>query len=241
MCNSWEYAYSNDPQTYEKLKTIRVIVKKIDYFSPNSIDDKAKQMLEKIKALGLSHLEMKFDPKKAALLVLDAQKYFFSYNSHAFIPSAPAIIPNIQNIIEEFYINKRPIYFSKHVNDHNSAGMMAVWWRDLLERNSELSNLIEEIDIEKGKVFQKERYDAFWKTSLDEMLKNNGVEQIVICGVMTHLCCETTARSAFVRDYQVFFAIDGTATYTENLHMASLTTLAHGFARTILCKDIPFR
>jgi len=213
-------------------------MEKKEYFSPNTIDERSQQMLERIIDLGLSHSDLEFVQQKAALLVLDAQKYFFSNKSHAFIPSAQTIIPNILNLIEYFYINNRPIYFSKHVNNLENAGMMAAWWRDLLTINSDLSNLIGEIDLKKGYVIQKERYDAFWKTALNELLKNAEVEQVVICGVMTHLCCETTARSAFVQDYQVFFTIDGTATYTEDLHVASLLTLSHGFAKTILCKEI---
>ena len=213
-------------------------MKKKEYFSPDTIDAKSGQMLEKIISLGLYHSDLKFVPKKAALLVLDAQKYFFSKDSHAFIPSSQAIIPNILNLIDYFYLNERPIYFSKHINDHKNAGMMAVWWEDLLVSSLDTANLIEEIEIGKGVVIQKERYDAFWKTSLNKMLKRDGIEQVVICGVMTHICCETTARSAFIHDYQVFFTIDGTATYTEDLHMASLLNLSHGFAKTILCKEI---
>ena len=217
-------------------------MEKIEYFSAETIDEKSLQMLKRIQALGLSHTGLKFFPQKAALLVLDLQKYFFSIDSHAYIPSAPAIIPNILKLIDLFYGNDQPIYFSKHVNDLDNAGMMAVWWKDLMESNSDMSNFIQEIDQvidkEKGCVLQKERYDAFWKTPLGDLLKFDGVEQVVICGVMTHLCCETTARSAFIQDYQVFFTIDGTATYTEDLHMASLLTLSHGFANTILCKEI---
>ena len=43
-------------------------------------------------------------------------------------------------------------------------------------------------------------------------------------------CCETTARDAFVRDFRVFFAVDATATVDATLHLASLQTLAYGFA-----------
>lgn len=213
-------------------------MEKKEYFSQDTIEEKSGQMLERIKSLGLAHLDLKFVPQKAALLVLDAQKYFFSVDSHAFVPSVKAIIPNILDLIEFFYLHNRPIYFSKHVNDHDNAGMMAVWWRELLKIDSDLSNFIQDIDISKGVVIQKERYDAFWKTPLNELLKNAGVEQVVICGVMTHLCCESTARSAFIHDYKVFFTIDGTATYSEDLHTASLLTLSHGFAKTILCKEI---
>ncbi|OGN73063.1 MAG: hypothetical protein A2X25_10975 [Chloroflexi bacterium GWB2_49_20] len=195
-------------------------------------------MLESICALGLSHANIKYNSKKAALLVLDMQKYFFSIESHAFIPSAPAIISNVQSLIEAFTAQKQPIYFSRHSNNHETAGMMAVWWKELLEINSDMSSLIDEIDSTKGTIIHKERYDAFWETSLDKLLQQDHIEQVVICGVMTHLCCETTARSAFVQDYEVFFTVDGTATYSERLHMAALITLAHGFARPVLCQEL---
>jgi len=61
---------------------------------------------------------------------------------------------------------------------------------------------------------------------------------VVICGVMTHLCCETTARSAFMRGFEVFFTVDGTATYTEAFHRASLLNLSHGFAVPVLVENI---
>jgi len=61
---------------------------------------------------------------------------------------------------------------------------------------------------------------------------------LAVTGVMTHLCCETTARSAFMRGFDVFFAIDGTATYTEALHRAALLNLAHGFTLPVLTEEI---
>jgi isochorismate hydrolase len=65
---------------------------------------------------------------------------------------------------------------------------------------------------------------------LDEWLHNNGVEDLIITGVLTNCCCETTARDAFVRDYRVFFVADATATVNEELHLSSLMNLAFGFA-----------
>jgi isochorismate hydrolase len=64
------------------------------------------------------------------------------------------------------------------------------------------------------------------------------VEQLVITGVTTHLCCESTARSAFMRGFAVFMAIDGTATLNRELHLASLRALAHGFAVPLLVSDL---
>ena len=85
---------------------------------------------------------------------------------------------------------------------------------------------------------EKKQYDAFLQTLLEETLRQRKIEQIVITGVMTHLCCETTARSAFMRGFEVFFTVDGTATYNEELHRASLLTLSHGFAVPVTVDEL---
>ena len=94
------------------------------------------------------------------------------------------------------------------------------------------------MDVSKGYLVEKSQYDAFYETELEEYLLEKGVGQVVIGGVMTHLCCETTARAAFIRGFDVFFLIDGTATYNEDFHRAALLNLAHGFARPVLCEEI---
>jgi isochorismate hydrolase len=115
---------------------------------------------------------------------------------------------------------------------------MATWWRDTITVDDPLSAIISDFDFSNRFVLSKNQYDAFYRTSLEEILHKKGVAQLVISGVMTHLCCETTARSAFVRGFEVFFVIDGTATYNENHHMASLLNLAHGFATPVLTNEI---
>jgi len=47
---------------------------------------------------------------------------------------------------------------------------------------------------------------------------------------MTNMCCESTARDAYYRDYRVFFLADGTGSITEEMHLASLLNLAFGFS-----------
>lgn len=54
-------------------------------------------------------------------------------------------------------------------------------------------------------------------------------------GVMTNLCCETTAREAFVKGFRVFFSTDATATLDLELHEATLKNLAYGFAYLVDC------
>ncbi|NQU03383.1 MAG: isochorismatase family protein, partial [Syntrophaceae bacterium] len=56
------------------------------------------------------------------------------------------------------------------------------------------------------------------------------IEDLVISGVMTNMCCESTARDAYYRDYRVFFLADSTGSINEEMHLASLLNLAFGFS-----------
>jgi nicotinamidase-related amidase len=84
----------------------------------------------------------------------------------------------------------------------------------------------------------KKRYSAFFGTDLDKVLRSRGIRDLIISGVMTNLCCETTARDAFMKDYRVFFLIDGTATRRSELHLATLKNLGFGFAYLLTCDEL---
>lgn len=208
------------------------------YFTPATIHKKSRDMLASVAKYCRRHENIAFHPTRGALLVLDMQEYFLSEASHAFVPSAPAIIPNIQFMIKVFAAYNRPIFFTRHVNTEENAGMMGKWWKDLICPQTAYSHIIKQLDTSKGAILHKNQYDAFYETRLESDLRAGGVGEVVISGVMTHLCCETTARSAFMRGYEVFFAIDGTATYTESFHRATLLNLAHGFALPVQVEEI---
>lgn len=213
-------------------------MKREAYFTPETIESKSRAILNDLAPFRARHTDIVFRPERAALLVLDMQDYFLRPESHAFIPSALAIIPILQKLIHEFYAHNRPVIFTRHVNTDADAGMMSRWWRDSIRPDTLDSKIHSSLDVTKDIVIQKTQYDAFYKTMLEETLLGRGVEQVVITGVMTHLCCETTARSAFVHGFEVFFCVDGTATYTEELHWSSLLNLAHGFAVPTLSTEV---
>ena len=213
-------------------------MQKESYFSPETIQKKSQELLASVEPARRRHADIVFQPGKAALLVLDLQEYFLQESSHAFIPSAPAILPGISRLVTAFSNADRPIIFTRHVNTLEDAGMMASWWRDLINLQSAYSHNITLSDSSKSISITKTQYDAFLHTSLEAKLQKLGVKQVVITGVMTHLCCETTARSAFMRGFEVFFTVDGTATYNEELHRASLMTLSHGFAVPVLVEEL---
>jgi bifunctional isochorismate lyase/aryl carrier protein len=211
------------------------------YFTPDTIQQKSRTMLESLAPFRARHADIVFRPERAALLVLDMQEYFLREGSHAFIPSAPAILPNIQKLVADFSAHNRPVIFTRHINTDEDAGMISRWWTDVLRADSPDSAIVPALDTSKGIVIQKTQYDAFYTTLLEETLRGRGVQQVVVTGVMTHLCCETTARSAFVRGFNVFFCMDGTATYTEEVHRSSLSNLAHGFVIPTACDEISLK
>jgi biuret amidohydrolase len=55
----------------------------------------------------------------------------------------------------------------------------------------------------------KRRFSAFFATDLDILLRARRVEQVAICGVAAHVCCDTTARDAFQLGYEPFYVTDG--------------------------------
>ncbi len=212
-------------------------MKKERYFTLQNIYRKSLNMLSEVEEFRSRH-EQSLALEKAALLVLDMQRYFLEKSSHALIPSAAAIVPNIQRLLTTCAKAAMPVIFTRHINSEADAGMMAQWWRDLIRRDDPASEIIPELDIGNETVIEKSQYDAFHKTGLEAMLRERRITQVIICGVMTHLCCETTARSAFMRDFEVFFVIDATASYTDAFHRATLLNLSHGFAVPVLVEEI---
>jgi isochorismate hydrolase len=180
----------------------------------------------------------KLNLMRSALFILDMQDFFLDVDSHAYIPSAQDIFPKLKKLRETYANLGLPLVWTRHLNTDSDAANMSRWWRDIITAEHPLSRISSEFDTSYGKIIEKTQYDAFYKTNLEEYLQKRDVEQIVISGVMTHLCCETTARSAFVRGFEVFFLIDGTAAYNEDYHRATLRNLGYGFANLLLCDEI---
>ena len=93
-------------------------------------------------------------------------------------------------------------------------------------------------------LLDKPRFGAFHGTDLEMILRSRGIDTIIISGIATNVCCETTAREAMVRDFKVFFLSDGTSTATmgnasaAELQKASLATLGFLFARVITVDEM---
>ena len=207
------------------------------YFTFENIDEKSNRWLMKLKVFRKRH-KISFHPRKSALLILDMQKYFLDKNSHAYIPSASAIIPRVKNLMNNFLRQNLYVVLIRHIDEENRESPMNIWWKDMIQETDTLSEITPDLHHPGSIIIRKSQYDAFYQTPLEKFLKEKGIKQVVITGVTTHLCCETTARSAFMRGFMVFFPIDGNATYNENFHWATILNLTHGFAIPVLCGEL---
>jgi ureidoacrylate peracid hydrolase len=201
------------------------------YVSSRNLAAKTRIWLNRI-ALFNKH-EMQLRPDRSCLLVIDMQRYFVDPAGAAYLPSAQAILGNVRRLIEAFRASSRPVIYTRHVHhpERLDLGILGQWWGDMIvdgTPDSEIYPAIAPLAIEK--VITKHRYSAFYDTDLQTVLRVLKIEDLAICGVMTNLCCESTAREAFSRDYQTFFLADATGTDNEEMHLASLLNLAYGFA-----------
>jgi ureidoacrylate peracid hydrolase len=87
-------------------------------------------------------------------------------------------------------------------------------------------------------VITKHRFSAFHNTDLETVLRAHSIRSVVLAGVATNVCVETTAREAFVRDYYVVFLSDGTATYDRASHKATLNSIDRFFGQVATIDDV---
>ena len=201
------------------------------YVTAETIASKTEEWLERIRPFNRHRLRLK--AAASALLVVDMQKFFLDPASPTFTPGCPSILPSVKRLVAAFRRAGRPVVFTRHV--HHPAGLdggiMDWWWEGKCLEGSEESEVHPALAPAAGeKVVFKHRYSAFYNTDLETVLRCLKVEDLVVAGVMTNLCCESTARDAYFRDFRVFFPADGTGSVSEEMHLASLLNLAFGFA-----------
>jgi len=207
------------------------------YLTSDNIDEVSKRIyMNGTRYSGSRPLDLKKD--RAGLLIIDMQDYFLSPDSHAFIPSSPTVMDRIIQLKEICQNQDIPVFFTRHINTEKNAKMLGKWWKDLITAAHPHSEICSELDTSGCEVITKTQYDAFFKTGLQASLKKLKIETLIVTGVMTNLCCETTVRSAFVRGFKPLLPIDLTAAYTEFLHMGSVVNLSYGFTVPSLSNQI---
>ena len=215
------------------------------YVTPDNLDDKLSEWLARIDRYTYPRPHLILKSEKCALLVVDMLHYFADPGGRVYLPSTRAIIPRIANLLSHWRMIGGTVVFTRHCHSGSEdLGMLGKFFSDYIRCGKKESEIILELSPLPGeKIIRKNTYDAFYNTDLDEFLESRSATQVIVTGVLTQMCCETTARSAFVRGYEVYIPADAQATSSEELHIGSLQNLASGFAvitnTSSICNDGP--
>lgn len=202
------------------------------FVTPDNIDDRLSDWLARIERSTRLKPNLVLKTDKCALVIVDMLHYFAHPHGRVYLPSTAAVIPRLSVLLHHWRSIGAPIVFTRHCHEgEHDLGMLGRFFGDFIRCGKRESEIIPELSpLPDERVFRKNTYDAFYNTNLEEFLRSRSVEQVLVTGVLTQLCCETTARSAFVRGFEVYVAADALTTSTEELHIGSLMNLASGFA-----------
>lgn len=189
--------------------------------------------------------------ERAALLVIDMQHGFCDAGgcvarSGLDHTEAAAVIAPCARLADAFRAAGRPVVLTRYAlaPDYADAGLLfevspALRVGEALIAGSWDAELVAELAPRPGDVvLDKTRYSAFFATDLEERLRADGVETVVLCGVTTNVCVEGTARDAFAHDFRVVVCADATAAVARPLHDASLRSISYGLGTVAATADV---
>ena len=160
------------------------------------------------------------DPERTALVVIDMQNDFVRQDAPYESPAAREMIDDLNRLIGACRAHDIPIIFTAHAHRSDGSDLGAVKHIHpltaegrALKAGTEGVQLYPKVDVaDTDHVFEKRRYSAFFATDLELLLRNLGVDTLIIGGVATNVCCESTTRDAYFRDFKVIFLSDGNGT-----------------------------
>lgn len=174
------------------------------------------------------------EPEKTALLVIDMQNDFVKEGAVLEVKGIRKELPKLKSFID-FCRNKGIlVIYTRHCfnqkNNPIEARMFPVLWKSGLREGTEDWEICDAIKPDKKDVLvNKTRYDAFFNTKLEKILRAKDIETVIITGTMTEICCESTARSAMFHDYQVIFCSDLTFTNSRETHKNTVEVIRANF------------
>lgn len=193
----------------------------------------------------MSDLASVLAPERAVLVVVDVQNDFchddgFFGRAGKELQAAQAAADRLVGLIEAAHRARVPVVFVRTQHDQwtDSAA-----WLGRETRKSSPGTICatgswgaEFFRVAPGPddcVVIKHRYSAFVGTRLPVVLRTLGRPTLIMTGVATNVCVESTARDAFMRDYQVVMVEDGTAAFSKAEHEAALHNMRTYFGRTV--------
>ena len=190
------------------------------------------------------------DPSRTAFIVVDMQNDFVRVGAPLEVPDARATIEPIRRTIELFRRLGRPIVFTRFIAGPKET-LLWKWSPELRppvnccrpgflrsygDADGELDCIavIDELIVEPGDyVVDKYWYGAFFRTNLHDILLCEHVDTAVVCGTVTQICVEETARESFHHGFKTVVLSDCVSSYDPQMHAATLKNFSLKFGRVL--------
>ncbi len=185
---------------------------------------------------GRLHAFESLDPRRTVLLVVDMQNYFMADGFLGCCTQARDTVPNVNRLAASLRDAGGTVVwiqmeaseelktdwanFHESYRPENRTRRMAT-----LCEGSEGYKLWPELVVKlEDEIFVKRRYSAFVaaKGNLVDLLRKHDAETVLICGVATNVCCESTGRNCMMEGFRTIMVSDGNATFSDAAHQASL-------------------
>lgn len=188
------------------------------------------------------------DPAKTAVIVVDMQNDFIhpeGSNAKAGSDTSAgiAMAPRLAKLLDAARINGTKVIFIQciHTDETDSDAWIGRGSGRSVKTCREGSWGIEFYGVEPvgdEPVVIKHRYSAFTNTRLDSVLRTFKVENLIMTGVGTNVCVESTARDGFMIDYNIVFTSDCTAAGKPELHEGTLENMRRHFGTVASSEEI---
>jgi len=197
---------------------------------------------------GRLHLYDALDPRRTALLVIDMQNAFVAPGAPVEVPAARAIVKDINRLAKELRKRGVAVIWVLHENSDGWDGFFGVFVKPearaaaakSLSAGHEMQKPWRELDIAPGDLkTSKSRYSAFIgpTSPLVGVLREKGIDTLLIAGTKTNVCCECTARDAMMLDYKVVMLSDCTAALSDDEHRATLENMIQQFGDVLTADE----
>ncbi len=178
------------------------------------------------------HDEVRVDPAKTALVVVDMQNDFVKEGGTLVVPDAEATLPKLQGLLDLARGSGMKVIFTQ--DTHAEGDPEWEIWPEHVREGSWGWEIVGELTPREDElVIRKVRYDAFYGTHLDHYLRVWGVDTLVICGTVANICVHYTAASAALRWFEVVVPRDATSALDPFDLEASLRQTSFLFAGKI--------
>lgn len=165
------------------------------------------------------------DPRTAALIVVDMQVDFVSPKGKLFVPDARKTMPAIRSLIARARKARVPVIFTQ--DWHRADDPEFSIWPPHAVEGSRGAKIIPELNpFPEDYLIRKRTYDAFFSTDLDLLLRQKGIQNLIIAGTVSNICVLHIAGSARLRGYEIIVPMDAISSLTPFDRQAALRQIS---------------